>query len=86
MNNKHYKTEQLKVKYSFLSFIKFLEKQKRDAEEYSKNNSLILDLIEDDVEDETYEELNDEDITDFYFDYMSVIFENEVLEFALQDY
>ena len=31
-------------------------------------------------------ELNDEDITDFYFDYMSVIFENEVLEFALQDY
>ena len=48
--------------HSFLSFIKFLEKQKRDAEEYSKNNSLILDLIEDDVEDETYEELNDEDM------------------------
>ena len=31
-------------------------------------------------------ELNDEDITEFYFDYMSGLFEAQVYQFALQDH
>ena len=31
-------------------------------------------------------ELNDEDITEFYFDYMSGLFEDQVYQFALQDH
>ena len=31
-------------------------------------------------------ELNDEDITEFYFDYMSALFDDQVYQFALQDH
>jgi len=31
-------------------------------------------------------ELNDEDITEFYFDHLSVLFDDQVFEFAVQDH
>ena len=48
------------VCHSFLSFIKYLETQKREAEEFSRNNSFILDLYEIEDEDEVEDEINEE--------------------------
>ena len=31
-------------------------------------------------------ELNDEDITEFYFDYLSSLFDDQVYQFAIQDH
>ena len=31
-------------------------------------------------------ELNDEDITEFYFDYLSALFDDQVYQFAIQDH
>ena len=47
---------------SFLTFVKYIEKQKREAEEFSMSESFILNMIDEDIDNEIYEELNYEDM------------------------